>query len=382
MRSKRIIATIMTFVMAAGSLAVTPAKQAGAAVQTITLSGSTSISPLAQQLAKQYVKENKGVKINFTNITGSGSGISDAMGGKVNIGMSSRALKEEEAKVLKANVICNDGIAIVVNKSNPIANLTPEQVYNIYAKKYTNWKSLVASYDKPIAIYGRESGSGTRSCFEDVLKNDYKLNIAKNYGKLNAEIATTGAMQTSVKTNAGAIGYMSLGDLDERQVKAVKFNGVAATSANVANGSYKMSRPFVLATKGVPTGQTAAFIKWCQTSSNAKKIITKMGFVTLGAAKIAPRKITLKTSKKITLKKGKKKTIKYSVYPDNATDKRVVFKSSNKKVATVSKSGVIKAKKKGKATITVQAVSGGVKASIKVTVKKATKKKTKKKSKK
>ncbi len=118
MRSKRIIAIIMTFVMAAGSLAVTPAKQAGAAVQTITLSGSTSISPLAQQLAKQYVKENRGVKINFTNITGSGSGISDAMGGKVNIGMSSRALKEEEAKVLKANVICNDGIAIVFKSSN------------------------------------------------------------------------------------------------------------------------------------------------------------------------------------------------------------------------------------------------------------------------
>lgn len=370
MKCKRLIATIMTLALAAGALTTTPAKQAEAATKTITLSGSTSISPLAQQLAKQYVKEKAGVKINFTNITGSGSGISDATNGKVDIGMSSRALKEEEAKVLKSHVICNDGIAIVVNKSNPVGNITPEQLYNIYAKKYTNWKSIASSYDKAIAAYGRESGSGTRSCFEDVLKNDFKLDIAKNYGKLNAEISTTGAMQTSVKTNAGAIGYMSLGDLDEKQVKAVKFNGVAATTANVANGTYKMSRPFVLATKGTPTGETAAFIKWCQTSSNAKKIIEKMGFVTLASTKILPRKITLSTKKKLTLKKGKKKTIKYAVYPNNATDKKVIFKSSNKKVATVTKKGVIKAKKKGKATITVRTVSGNVKAAIKVTVKK------------
>lgn len=378
MKCKRLAATIMTFVMAAGTLAVSPVQPAEAATQTITLSGSTSISPLAQQLAKQYVKENKGVKINFTNITGSGSGIADATNGKVDIGMSSRALKAEEANVLKANVICNDGIAIVVNKSNPVGNISPEQLFNIYSKKYKNWKSIASSFDKSIAAYGRESGSGTRSCFEDVLKNDFKLDISKKYGKLEAEISTTGAMQTSVKSNAGAIGYMSLGDLDENQVKAVKFNGVAATTENVANGSYKMSRPFVLATKGEPTGQTASFIKWCQTNSNAKKIITKMGFVTLGSTKIEPRKITLKTSKKLTLTKGKKKTIKYTVYPDNATDKKVTFKSSNKKVATVSSKGVIKAKKKGKATITIKTVSGGVTAKIKVTVKQAAKKKTKK----
>ena len=110
--------------------------------------------------------------------------------------------------------------------------------------------------------------------------------IAKNYGKLDAEISTTGAMQTSVKTNPGAIGYMSLGDLDEKQVKAVKFNGVSPTTENVANGTYKMSRPFVLATKGEATGAAGNFIKWIKTSSNAKKIITKMGFVNLSQVKL------------------------------------------------------------------------------------------------
>lgn len=371
MRLKHFAVAMLSFALVAGSISTVPAKSARAAISgTITLSGSTSVSPLAQQLAKQFAKENRGVKINFTNITGSGSGISDAMNGKVDIGMSSRALKEEEAKVLTANVICNDGIAIVVNKSNPLGNITPQQLYNIFAKQTTNWKDVISSYNKPVASYGRESGSGTRSCFEDVLKNDFNLNIAKNYGKLDAEISTTGAMQTSVKSNAGAIGYMSLGDLDVNQVKAVKFNGVAATTENVANGSYKMSRPFVLATKGAPNAQTEAFIKWCQNSENAKKIITKMGFVNLGSTTIAPRKITLKVKSKLTLKKGKKKSIKYTVYPDNATNKKVTFKSSNKKVATVSSKGVIKAKKKGKATITITTVSGKVSAKIQLTVKK------------
>ena len=101
------------------------------------------------------------------------------MNGKVDIGMSSRALKADEAPVLKANVICNDGIAIVVNKSNPVGNITPEQLYDLYAKKTTNWKSIVSSYNKEATVYGRESGSGTRSCFEDVLKNDFKKTLRK-----------------------------------------------------------------------------------------------------------------------------------------------------------------------------------------------------------
>lgn len=281
MKLKRIAVAVLSLALTAGAVGTVPVTTEAAVKGTITLSGSTSVSPLAQQLAKQFVKENSGVKINFTNIT----------------------------------------------------------------------------------------GSGTRSCFEDVLKNDFSLDIAKNYGKLDAEISSTGAMQTSVKSNAGAIGYMSLGDLDSSQVKAVKFNGVAATTTNVANGSYKMSRPFVLATKGTPNAQTAAFIKWCQTSDNAKKIITKMGFVNLSGTNIKPRKITLRSKAKVSLNKGKKSTIKYTVYPANATNKKVTFKSSDKKVATVTKKGVIQAKGKGKTTITITTASGKITKKVQVTVK-------------
>ena len=139
MKLKKLIAATIATAMAFSVAPVTVPNQAKAATATITLSGSTSVSPLAQQLAKQYAKETKGVKINFTNITGSGSGIADAMNGKVDIGMSSRALKVDEAKVLNANVICNDGIAIVVNKSNPVSNISPEQLFDLYAKKTTDW---------------------------------------------------------------------------------------------------------------------------------------------------------------------------------------------------------------------------------------------------
>lgn len=152
------------------------------------------------------------------------------------------------------------------------------------------------------------SGSTSISPLAQQLAKEYAKDIAKNYGKLAAEIASTGAMQTSAKSNPGAIGYMSLGDLDETQVKAVKFNGVVANKENVANGTYKMSRPFVLATKGEPTGATAEFINWIKTSSNAKKIISKMEFVTLSEVKIVPRQIKFNVKKNITLKKGKKKS--------------------------------------------------------------------------
>ena len=168
MKLKKLIAATIATAMAFSVAPVTVPNQAKAATATITLSGSTSVSPLAQQLAKQYAKETKGVKINFTNITGSGSGIADAMNGKVDIGMSSRALKADEAKVLNANVICNDGIAIVVNKSNPVSNISPEQLFDLYAKKTTNWKDIVSSYNRAVAVYGRESGSGTRS-FQKIL---------------------------------------------------------------------------------------------------------------------------------------------------------------------------------------------------------------------
>lgn len=368
---KKMIAGVLAVALAVTSfIGFGPVKSTKAAALsgTITLSGSTSVSPLAQELAKQFRKENPNVKINFTNVTGSGAGISDVTKGLVDIGMSSRALKEEERQVLTENVICNDGVAIVVNRKNPTSNITAQQLYDLYSQKITNWSTLSSSFAKAVAIYSREEGSGTKGCFEDVLKNDYGLKMAGNYGKIAAVIPTTGAMQTSVKNNEGAIGYMSLGDLDPKQVKALKFNGVEANIYNVANGTYKMSRPFVFATKGTPSAAAQAFINWCKTNTTAQNIVAKMGFVKLGLVKITPRSVKF-SKKSITLKKGKKTTLKYTVYPANSTNKAVTFTTSNKKVATVSKKGVVKAKKKGTAKITIKTVEGKRKATIKVKVK-------------
>ena len=225
---------------------------------------------------------------------------------------------------------------------------------------------------KEISVNSREDGSGTRGAFIELFGVEEKAADGTKVDNTTVEANitnSTAVMMTSVAGDPYAIGYISLGSLNDT-VKAAKIDGAEATTENVANGTYKMSRPFVLATKGEATGAAGNFIKWIKTSSNAKKIITKMGFVNLSQVKIAPRRIKLNVKSKITLKKGKKKTIKYTVYPANAVNKAVKFKSSNKKVATVSKKGVIKAKKKGKATITITTVEGNVKAKIKVTVKK------------
>ncbi len=368
---KKIITGLLALAMVVTSISAIPANQVKAASSlsgTITLSGSTSVSPLAQELAKRFKKENPNVRINFTNITGSGAGITDVTNGVVDIGMSSRALKTTERASLTENVICNDGVAIVVNRKNPLSNITAQQLFDVYTKKTTNWSTLAKAFSKTVAIYSREDGSGTKGCFEDVLKNDYSLDIAKKYGTIDAVIPTTGAMQTSVKNNQGAIGYMSLGDLDATQVKALKFNGVEANIYNVANGTYKMSRPFVFATKGTPSKQAQAFIDWCKTNATAQSIVSKMGFVKLGLVKINPRSVKF-SKKTLTLKKGKKKSLKYTVYPANSSNKAVTFKTSNKKIVTVSKKGVVKAKKVGTAKITIKTVEGKRKATIKIKVK-------------
>lgn len=349
---KKITSIVLSAAIAAAAFAAPGFTASAATTGTITLSGSTSVAPLAQELASEFKKSNPGVTINFTNITGSGSGISDAMDGKVDIGMSSRALKDSELEVLKSNVICNDGVAIVVNKANPTNNISAQQLYNLYSKETTNW-SAISSFNQAVAAYSRESGSGTRSCFEDVLKNDYKLDIANNYGNMDGIIPNTGAMQTSVKGNAGGIGYMSLGDMDETQVKALKFEGVEANVYNVANGSYKMSRPFVMATKGEATGAAKAFIDWCKTNATAQNIVSEMGFVKLGLMKIQPTAMHLNKSA-VSLKPGQSFKLNASFTPSNANMTKVSYSSSKSSVAAVSGSGVITAKSVGTAVITVK----------------------------
>ena len=173
---------------------------------------------------------------------GSGAGIEAVSNGTADIGNSSRNLKDEEkAGGVAENIVAIDGIAVVVDGANTVEDLTKQQLSDIYEGKITNWKDAGGN-DAPIVVIGRESGSGTRSAFEELLK-------LEDMCKYSNELDSTGAVMAKVASTPGAIGYVSLDVLDDT-VKAVKLEGAEPTEENIKAGSYFLSRPFVMATKG------------------------------------------------------------------------------------------------------------------------------------
>ena len=170
---------------------------------------------------------------------GSGVGISSAKEGTVEMGMASKKVEGEDAEGLEVYAICQDGIAVVVNNANTaVTDLTIEQLSGIYTGQIDNWSELGGS-DAAIAIGQREDGSGTRDAFLELLGIEDATTLAQAANTANS----TGSMMTYVAGNPNAIGYISLGSLDET-VKAVKVGGVEATAENVLGGSYKLARPF------------------------------------------------------------------------------------------------------------------------------------------
>jgi phosphate transport system substrate-binding protein len=227
------------------------------AAYTISLAGSTSVSPLMELLTADYGKVKSGVKFNI-NATGSGDGIKAVPAETAEIGMSSRELSPaEKGTGIDEHLIAIDGIAVIVNGGNPISGLTIEQIRNIYTGAVTDWSQIGGGKSGKIAVVSREPGSGTRGAFEEIVKFQDKL------VKGAIEFDGTGAVKAEVSRNADAIGYISLGSLDS-SVKALDVEGVAATSANVVNNSYKIARPFLLLTKkGRALNQeTVDFLAW------------------------------------------------------------------------------------------------------------------------
>ena len=179
--------------------------------------------------------------------TGSSAGVEAVLGGQSDVGNSSRKLKDEEKeKGAVENIVAIDGIAVVTDPANTAADLTKEQLINIYNGTITNWKDAGGS-DQPIVVIGREAGSGTRGAFEEILK----LEDACKYAN---ELDSTGAVMAKVASTPGAIGYVSLDVIDDT-VKLLTLNGVEANEENIKTGDYFLSRPFVMATNGEISAQ-------------------------------------------------------------------------------------------------------------------------------
>ena len=238
---------------------------------TVSTDGSTSMEKVIGALGESFMEKNQGVTFTY-NPTGSGSGIQAVQDGRCNIGLSSRALKEEEkAQGLKETVLAYDGIAMIVNPANPVSDLTLEQIAAIYKGEITNWKD-VGGNDGQIVLIGREAGSGTRDGFESITDT-------KDACQYRQELTSTGDVIATVAQNPDAIGYASLAALKDT-VKALNVNGVAPTEATVKDGSYKIQRPFVLVTKADTSLSAAAqnFFDYA-TSSDASGIISAAGAV-------------------------------------------------------------------------------------------------------
>lgn len=207
----------------------------------VTISGSTSVGPLAEKLAMKYQEQND-VKIEVNQI-GSSAGITNAINGVSQIGMSSRDLKQEEKDSdLQELIIAYDGIVVVTHPSNPVKDLTMEQVKQIFTGEITNWKE-VGGKDMEIVVVSREDGSGSRDAFQEI--------VGYESGQLikNAIVASgNGNIKTTVAMNKHAIGFISFEYIDE-SISPMAINGVAAKAENVLTGQYELSRPFLFVHK-------------------------------------------------------------------------------------------------------------------------------------
>ena len=248
-----------------------PAKLSG----NVATDGSTSMEKIIGSLGEAFTEMNPDV--NFTyNPTGSGTGIQAAIDGTVDLGLASRALKDEEkSNGAVENIVALDGVAVVVNPENGVTDLTVEQIAQIFTGEITNWSELGGA-DAEIAVFGREAGSGTRGAFEEIVG-------VEDACKYTNEYSSTGDVIGNVASNPNGIGYASLSAVDDT-VKAVAVNGVTPSEDTVKDGSYEIQRPFVMVTKeGTQLSEAAqAFLDFAM-SADAAEIIAVAGAVSANA---------------------------------------------------------------------------------------------------
>ena len=239
----------------------------------VATDGSTSMESVIGILGESFMQLHPDVTFTY-NPTGSGSGITAVQEGRCDIGLSSRALKDEEAASgLKGETVALDGIAIIVNNENPVTDLSLDQIAQIYKGEITNW-SEVGGNDEEIVLIGREAGSGTRDGFESITGTE-------DLCQYRQELTSTGDVITTVSQNPAAIGYASLASVSD-QTKTLTVDGVEPTEDTVRDGSYKIQRPFVLVTKDgeALSAQAQAFYDYAM-SSDVADLIAQAGAVAI-----------------------------------------------------------------------------------------------------
>ena len=264
---KKILSIVTATLVLACALTGCGGKEGG----TVATDGSTSMEKVIGALGEAFEGENDGVTFTY-NPTGSGTGITAVAEGRCDIGLSSRALKDEEVqKGLTGTILAYDGIAVIVNPENPITDLDVETIAKIYTGEITNW-SEVGGNDGEIVLIGREANSGTRDGFESITGTE-------DVCKYRQELTSTGDVITTVANNPNAIGYASVASVKDT-VKAISVNGVAPTDETIKDGTYQIQRPFVLVTKtDAKLSETAQeFFDFCF-SEDAKSIIESAGVV-------------------------------------------------------------------------------------------------------
>ena len=241
---------------------------------TVTMAGSTSMEKLANTAAEAFMEKYPDVTVT-AEFTGSSAGVEAVTAGTVDIGNASRKLKDsEKSNGIIENIVAIDGIAVVIDTNNTVADLTKDQLVQIFTGAIKDW-SEVGGSSQPIVVIGREAGSGTRGAFEELLE----VEDACEYSN---EINSTGGVMAKVASTAGAIGYVSLDILDD-SVTAVKVDGVEPTEENIKAGSYLLSRPFVMSTKGEISEQNEtvkAFLDYMMSAEGAE-LIKKVGLITV-----------------------------------------------------------------------------------------------------
>lgn len=244
---------------------------------TLAVVGSTSVTPVAQKLADAFKEIEPGIQIDIQGV-GSTAGVKSVNDGSANVGMSSRELKEGEKEwQITEHVIAYDGIAIVVNPLNSLEALSSEQATRIFKGEITNWKELGGA-DKEIIVVSREAGSGTRGAFEEIVNLEEKNSEGKKVSVVTKDALIAdgnGAVKANVASKEFAIGYVSLSYLDE-SVKGLIIDGAEPTVEAILATDYKISRPFLMLTKGDISPETQKYLDFIMSEAGQTIVSEKL----------------------------------------------------------------------------------------------------------